>query len=338
MALGLPLLSAGCALLSWQKAETDAGEEPDRLVFEPETGHRRKRRLPGLIVAVVAMAFFASDLLMDLFPINLNNESFLPGFPEPALYTIGILAAFLLVLVFLNARGVIPLSFYCFVAFFLTSLGCLTFAYHIPGGASIGAAEAGRIIVAVYVVVLLVRYLGRNDEPLRFVDSSYTLLQGFGIAFASSALADVIVALLYSVPSFDYLDFRIRVVFQSVAVAILIILMLGPLPHVDAALIPSPTLDDMGNPISGESGMGLDSASASSSVSLDQQCETFAARYGLTNRELDVLRLIAAGRDVPYIERELVLAKSTVKTHIKHIYTKCDVSSRQALLDELYGE
>ena len=45
--------------------------------------------------------------------------------------------------------------------------------------------------------------------------------------------------------------------------------------------------------------------------------------------------LVSQSRDVPYIEQELVLSKSTVKTHIRHIYEKCGVSSRQDLLDLL---
>ena len=70
-------------------------------------------------------------------------------------------------------------------------------------------------------------------------------------------------------------------------------------------------------------------------VSFKQLCTEFAEAHNLSARESEVLTLIANGRDVPYIERELVLAKSTVKTHIKHIYEKCGVSSRQDLLDML---
>lgn len=303
-----------------------------------QSSRSKKSHLPLLIVLVISMSFFSSDLLMDLFPINLNNELITPAFPVPALFTVSILGTFLCVLMLLNMRNAVPLSFYCFVAFFLSSLGYLTFAYHAPGGASIGAAEAGRILIAVYTVVLLIRYLERNNELLDFFGSSEVLLRGFSIAFASSLAADIVVALLYSLPNFDYLDFTVRVVFQSVAVAILIILMLGPLPHVDAALAPTSSLDDMGNPVPAGSEHPTPSAAITSAASLENNCQQFAARYTLTNRELDVLRLIATGRNLPYIERELVLAKSTVKTHVKHIYEKCGVSSRQDLLDALYEE
>jgi LuxR family maltose regulon positive regulatory protein len=48
----------------------------------------------------------------------------------------------------------------------------------------------------------------------------------------------------------------------------------------------------------------------------------------LTGRELQVLRLIAAGLSNREIAGELVVAVSTVKTHINHIYGKLDVKSR----------
>jgi LuxR family maltose regulon positive regulatory protein len=48
----------------------------------------------------------------------------------------------------------------------------------------------------------------------------------------------------------------------------------------------------------------------------------------LTERELEVLRLIAAGLSNREIAQELVVAVSTVKTHINHIYGKLDAKSR----------
>jgi LuxR family maltose regulon positive regulatory protein len=48
----------------------------------------------------------------------------------------------------------------------------------------------------------------------------------------------------------------------------------------------------------------------------------------LTERELDVLRLIVAGLSNPEIAEELVIAVSTVKSHINHIYSKLGVTSR----------
>jgi LuxR family maltose regulon positive regulatory protein len=48
----------------------------------------------------------------------------------------------------------------------------------------------------------------------------------------------------------------------------------------------------------------------------------------LTDRELEVLRLMAADLSAPEMARELVIAVSTVRSHIKHIYGKLDAHSR----------
>lgn len=48
----------------------------------------------------------------------------------------------------------------------------------------------------------------------------------------------------------------------------------------------------------------------------------------LTERELDVLQRIADGLSTPEIAEELIVAISTVRTHIKNIYGKLAVRNR----------
>ena len=50
----------------------------------------------------------------------------------------------------------------------------------------------------------------------------------------------------------------------------------------------------------------------------------------LSERELEVLRLLASELDGPGIARELVVSLNTVRTHTKHIYTKLAVNSRRS--------
>ncbi|MBE9046376.1 helix-turn-helix transcriptional regulator [Pleurocapsales cyanobacterium LEGE 10410] len=50
----------------------------------------------------------------------------------------------------------------------------------------------------------------------------------------------------------------------------------------------------------------------------------------LSQRELDVLRLLNTELTGPEIARELVVALSTVRTHTKHIYSKLNVTNRRA--------
>lgn len=66
---------------------------------------------------------------------------------------------------------------------------------------------------------------------------------------------------------------------------------------------------------------------------LDAVCQQLAVQGGLSARETEILQYLARGRSQPYIRDELVLSKNTVATHVKHIYQKLEVHSRQELLD-----
>lgn len=51
---------------------------------------------------------------------------------------------------------------------------------------------------------------------------------------------------------------------------------------------------------------------------------------GLTEREIDVLRLLARGSSNADIARELVVSRRTAEHHVQHIYGKLGVSTRAA--------
>jgi len=48
----------------------------------------------------------------------------------------------------------------------------------------------------------------------------------------------------------------------------------------------------------------------------------------LTNREIDVLKLVAAGASTPVVADNLGISKYTVEDHLKQIYRKLNISSR----------
>lgn len=64
-----------------------------------------------------------------------------------------------------------------------------------------------------------------------------------------------------------------------------------------------------------------------------QRSARMAASYGLSKREQEILGYLLEGRSHPYIRDELYISKSTVDTHVRHIYSKTGVKSKQELID-----
>ena len=61
--------------------------------------------------------------------------------------------------------------------------------------------------------------------------------------------------------------------------------------------------------------------------------ERAAIRFGLTARETDVFDRLACGRDIAFIESDLCISRNTAKMHIRHVYQKTGVHSKQELID-----
>ena len=58
-----------------------------------------------------------------------------------------------------------------------------------------------------------------------------------------------------------------------------------------------------------------------------------ASKFKLSKRESEILPLALRGRTGERMAAELFIAKSTVDTHLRRIYGKCGVHSRQELID-----
>ena len=63
------------------------------------------------------------------------------------------------------------------------------------------------------------------------------------------------------------------------------------------------------------------------------RCAQIARIHGLTPREEEVLALLAQGYSVPRIEKELFISNGTAKGHVRHIYAKMGVHTRDELIE-----
>jgi DNA-binding NarL/FixJ family response regulator len=53
----------------------------------------------------------------------------------------------------------------------------------------------------------------------------------------------------------------------------------------------------------------------------------------LTPREAEIFGYLLQGRSLPYISEKLFISNGTVRTHVRNIYKKLKVHSRQELID-----
>ncbi|MBQ6585555.1 MAG: LuxR family transcriptional regulator [Coriobacteriales bacterium] len=73
-------------------------------------------------------------------------------------------------------------------------------------------------------------------------------------------------------------------------------------------------------------------------MTLEEACAALGHRLDLSAREIEVFTLLAQGRDPVRIQDTLFISYNTVRNHIKSIYRKLGVHSRQELLDLVEGE
>lgn len=94
---------------------------------------------------------------------------------------------------------------------------------------------------------------------------------------------------------------------------------------VAAILMPSRTLD------ASALGIRAHMERETSLERLQRRCREVADRFGLTEREEEVMFLMAQGLSRARIAKELTVSTETVKTHAKHIYEKSGVHSLREL-------
>lgn len=63
-----------------------------------------------------------------------------------------------------------------------------------------------------------------------------------------------------------------------------------------------------------------------------RRCEALSDAWTLTPREREVMALLTRGHSYPYIAKELVVSENTVRTHVRNVYRKAKIGSREELI------
>lgn len=179
------------------------------------------------------------------------------------------------------------------------------------------------VLGAVWIVYILPRELGRCVILKLEAFSGLTLLPVIAISF----LVVVGIALLLS----DNLP-HTRPLFADFAGKTAREMHSQPLvrsldrslaaPHTPASAIPASSTPSI-------------PPSSTPSTALDARCDYVRQHFGLTERETDMVRLLAHGRSKTSISKELFISENTVKSYTRNVYSKLNIHSKQQLLDIL---
>jgi DNA-binding CsgD family transcriptional regulator len=255
---------------------------------------KRPVRLPRAFCLYIFIGAIANNYLRGL---NITGSS-----PQQS-FAVEILFASIILLGILFSYSK-PQQMTIVISSLLIIGGLTLLAFHLDWGAALVAP--GFVCLEIFTWVLLADFSQRNRAaPIIVIAQSW-------FAISMGLLVGTIIGALV----FEY---GLNTVYGSIASTILAFMTLVSL----LATFRWPFLSQF---IERESTLSIEN-------SYDSQCMIVARRFGLSPRETEVLMLLAYGRDITFVEKSLFISRNTAKAHIKHIYAKVGVRSRQALLD-----
>jgi DNA-binding CsgD family transcriptional regulator len=299
-----------------------------------------------LMFSILAFSFICRSF--DALPVeNAGPFSLFGGSVLPALVVVGV--TFLIMAAFLKERFNVALTYRFSLPLMMIGFAVLALFINSHAAMSLFLINMGYEFFDILSWILFAE-IARRDK-----DSVFRVF-GLGVAFTFMGMAlgyffgDTLVGLLIN----DTTQATGIVLLCMVALVLVAFLVIpeGTVLHLTGALFTERRLAEKGAsdvaahdaPASdatlGTSGVTGEEALGQTSVwprSLEQTCEWVATDYRLTAREGEVLRLLARGRTLAIIARELNIARGTVRTHIERVYAKLGVHKQQELIDLIEG-
>ena len=265
--------------------------------------------------SVFAFARFLVVVFLLTFMANLSKGAFALQDAEASLAsgTIGvslvILVSFVLVLVSSLLK-----SFDFGVAYYPLVL-MLVLAVVVVFSSDAGNMAAAAVIVLVYCLFslfmwCLLTYLARSDY--------WSSIQVFGYGRSVFALGSVAASMLI---------FRESDVRKITSAGWLAVEAVAPKSSV------SDGLDVVRDAVAADDSRDMFSEEVIAEMGSGVDADGFAADHNLTAREREVFELMLRGRDAKSIGEALVISDNTAKAHIRSIYAKTGVHTRQEFID-----
>lgn len=174
-----------------------------------------------------------------------------------------------------------------------------------------------------YVCFLILNWVMLSDLAFRSSLSPYRV---FGIGQAASSFGLLVGALLGVVIQATGTTLADHA--QELSGCLVFVLLVAYI-----FTYPEQSSSDLDKPVQSDEERNAEARGAG--PSLEERCLAVAAQHHLGERATEVMILFAKGRSKSRIEQELYISQSTVSFHLRNVYQKLDVHSRQELIDVL---
>lgn len=322
---------------SWDSAPQSAVAEPAEAAAQP-TGFRAGSRVP-LGVGKLMFSIMTFSLLCRMFDTMNSGEdplAFLGGSPIFALVVVG--AAFIAIVAKagdrFNPTFIYRLSLPIMVAGYVAI--ALLFDSH--AAISLLIINVGYEFFDILTWVLFVDASRRRNE-----NALYIFGLGVAFMFCGMALGNAASHILDTLVAGGNVQAN---VVAMAAILCLVIVAFLVLPegtvaqlsrregHAERGEGATTENNDLAESGAGNGTAGDGQAeSATTADRIERHCAAVARDFGLTPRESEVIVLLAYGRTLAIIARDLHIAQGTARTHIENIYRKLDVHKQQELID-----
>ncbi len=298
-------------------APTPPAPEP-----EPSAASAASAGRPDFAAGKLMLSIMVFSLLCRLFdyvPSDPDPLGFMGGSVMCALVLTG--SAFMLMVALLRDRFDAALTYRLSLPVMVTGYALIALTYNRHAAISLLFINAGYELFDILAWVLFAKLSQREGEtPLR--------LFGLGVAsmFAGMALGNLAGNVLESLLIGGEAQVGAVAVLAIVSLVAVVSLVMpeGVIAQLARTVLPEKAQDEDG-PTQREG--------EPNRPTLERRCELASQTFGLTPRESEVIVLLARGRTLAIIARDLQIAKGTARTHIENIYRKLDVHKQQELID-----
>lgn len=260
-------------------------------------------------VALFVLLFSVVLRLLDMLTLQTRSSSLSDAIAFCVLL-------FLVAWVFVLSRTI---DFYQNVKALLVVTALGSFAYAVTGGiaqsAAFGLLWGIRELTRFYLFLLMADISFHSDE-------SPVVFFGLGWAFCGISRLPFCFVSEQAFARASFADGG----YVSLALALILLLLFGIMAfafyELPAGLRP-PLADVRPYQLRGERGEG----------GLESFCSSLAKQYGLTAREIQIAQYACGGRSKSYIAETLFISENTVKFHLRNLYRKLGIRSKQELID-----